>query len=701
MGTRIPRLRRGQAKVAVAPPPDLARRQARSFTLIATTFVLLLVISLAASWGAIRIVDATRAYATGEGRYSKAQKIAVIELHRFAYSGLASDYAAFLAAIAVPRGDRDARIALGSEPVDSAAAAAGFLAGRNDRADVVGLIWLFRAFSWWGPFAAAVADWKEGDRLVGELIGASVRLEEELDSQARAHELDIVDGIDQRLTDLENTFSTHMGEAARAATNLVVAGLGVTIVLLWVVGMAFATRLFRQQLALDRQLAISERRFRHMALHDPLTELPNRVLFRHRLEAALLRVPQGELCAVLCLDLDQFKDINDTLGHPVGDALLAAVTERLREIVRRADTVARLGGDEFAIVQSIGSRLDATNLAARILHELGAPFQLAAHHVVVSASVGIAVAPSDGSDPDLLLKSADIALYRAKSEGRNRFRCFEPEMDAQIRARRELEVDLRSAIAAEEFELFFQPLVSLVTERITGFEALLRWRHPRRGMIPPSDFIPVAEEMGLIIQLGEWVLHESCRQAMSWPEPLKIAVNISTVQFKARNLVEIIAATLKQSGLAPGRLELEITESVMVHDFEAAISDLEQLKELGIGIAMDDFGTGYSSLSYLRCFRFDKVKVDQSFVRELGIKPDGAAIIRAVIGMCQSLGASVTAEGVETEQQLDLLRNERCTEIQGYLVSEPRAARDIPTLIRDFSRNWRRRAEPNPKAQVA
>jgi EAL domain-containing protein (putative c-di-GMP-specific phosphodiesterase class I) len=300
-----------------------------------------------------------------------------------------------------------------------------------------------------------------------------------------------------------------------------------------------------------------------------------------------------------------------------------------------------------------------------------------------------------------LLKGADIALYRAKSDGRNRFRCFESEMDAQIRARRELEVDLRNAIAAEEFELFFQPLVNLAAERIAGFEALLRWRHPRRGMISPSDFIPVAEEVGLIVQLGEWVLRESCRQAMSWPESLKIAVNISTVQFKARNLVEIVTTTLKQSGIAPGRLELEITESVMVHDFEAAISDLKQLKELGIGIAMDDFGTGYSSLSYLRCFPFDKVKIDQSFVRELGIKPDGVAIIRAVVGMCESLGASVTAEGVETDQQLDLLRNERCTEIQGYLVSEPRAARDIPTLINDFSRNWPRRVEAHPRARVA
>jgi diguanylate cyclase (GGDEF)-like protein len=435
----------------------------------------------------------------------------------------------------------------------------------------------------------------------------------------------------------------------------------------------------------------AEAQIAHMAMHDPLTDLPNRVLFRRRLEEALHRVARGEPCAVLCLDLDQFKGVNDTLGHPVGDALLKAVSDRLRRIVRQTDTVARLGGDEFAVVQStVDHPADATAMATRLLRELSAPFDVAGHHVIISTSIGIAVAPGDGSDPDLLLKSADIALYQAKSDGRNRFRYFEPEMDALMQARRELELDLRKAIAADAFELFFQPLVNLEQERITGFEALLRWPHPRRGMVPPAEFIPVAEEMGLIIQLGEWVLRKACEYAMSWPEPLKVAVNISTVQFKTRNLVQAVSEALRESGLDPGRLELEITESVMVHDFDTALSVFHELKELGVGISMDDFGTGYSSLSYLRSFPFDKIKIDQSFVRELGNRSDCTAIIRAVTGMCESLGITATAEGVETEQQLKLLRAERCTEIQGYLVSKPRPAREIPMLIRDFRRSGRR-----------
>ncbi len=434
----------------------------------------------------------------------------------------------------------------------------------------------------------------------------------------------------------------------------------------------------------------AEAQIAHMALHDPLTDLPNRVQFRQRLEDALHRVARGEPCAVLCLDLDQFKAVNDTLGHPVGDALLKAVTDRLRRLVRQTDTVARLGGDEFAIVQSsVNHPADATTLATRLLREFGTPFVVAGHQVVIGTSIGIALAPADGTDPDLLLKSADIALHRAKSDGRNRYRYFEPEMDALMQERRELELALRKAIAGAEFELFFQPLVNLAEQRITGFEALLRWQHPRRGMVPPAEFIPLTEELGLIIQIGEWVLHTACRHAASWPEPVKVAVNISTVQFKARNLVETVIQALQGSGLDPARLELEITESVMVHDFDTALSILHQLKNLGVGISMDDFGTGYSSLSYLRSFPFTKIKIDQSFVRELGKKSDCTAIIRAVTGMCDSLGITATAEGVETAQQLSLLQSEKCTEIQGYLVSKPRPAVEVPKLLTDFIRNGR------------
>jgi diguanylate cyclase (GGDEF)-like protein len=434
----------------------------------------------------------------------------------------------------------------------------------------------------------------------------------------------------------------------------------------------------------------AEAQIAHMALHDPLTDLPNRVQFRQRLEDALHRVARGEPCAVLCLDLDQFKTVNDTLGHPVGDALLKAVTDRLSRMVRQTDTVARLGGDEFAIVQSsVNHPADATTLATRLLREFGNPFVVAGHQVVIGTSIGIALAPADGTDPDLLLKSADIALNRAKSDGRNRYRYFEPEMDAVMQERRELELDLRKAIAGGEFELYFQPLVNLAQERITGFEALLRWQHPRRGMIPPADFIPLAEEIGLIIQIGEWVLHEACRHAASWPEPVKVAVNISTVQFKARNLVETVTLALQESGLDPARLELEITESVMIHDFDTALSILHELKKLGLGISMDDFGTGYSSLSYLRSFPFNKIKIDQSFVRELGKKSDCTAIIRAVTGMCDSLGITATAEGVETAQQLSLLHAEKCTEIQGYIVSKPRPANEVPRLLTEFVRSGR------------
>jgi diguanylate cyclase (GGDEF)-like protein len=438
------------------------------------------------------------------------------------------------------------------------------------------------------------------------------------------------------------------------------------------------------------QQRLAEARMAHMALHDALTNLPNRVLFRQRLVNALHRVPRGEPCAVLCLDLDQFKGVNDAFGHPAGDALLKAVTARLSRIVRQTDTVARLGGNEFAIVQSnVDNPGDTTTLATRLLQEFKTPFEVAGHGVVIGTSIGIAIAPMDGDDPDLLLKSAEIALYQAKSDGRDRYRYFEPEMDALIQARRELETDLRGALAANQFELFFQPSVNLQTERISGFEALIRWRHPRRGMISPAEFIPLAEQIGVIIQIGEWVLREACRYATSWPEPLKVAVNISTIQFKDPTLVHKVTQALLDSGLEPARLELEITESVMISDFDTALAMLHQLRKLGLSIAMDDFGTGYSSLSYLRSFPFDKIKIDQSFVRELGQKSDCTAIIRAVTGMCDSFGITATAEGVETPRQLRLLRAERCTEVQGYLISKPRPAREIPALIRDFSHNGR------------
>jgi diguanylate cyclase (GGDEF)-like protein len=419
-----------------------------------------------------------------------------------------------------------------------------------------------------------------------------------------------------------------------------------------------------------------------MARHDALTRLANRVLFHERLQHALDLSARGNGCAVLCVDLDHFKLVNDTLGHPIGDGLLQAAADRLQACVREVDTVARLGGDEFAIIQFAVERPDdAELLANRIITAFSSPFDIDGHQIVVGASVGVAVAPSDGDTPDKLLKNADIALYLAKTEGRSTVRFFEPEMDARIQLRRTLELDLRSAIARNEFEIYYQPLVNLAASRITGFEALLRWHHPARGLVPPMDFIPLAEETGMIVAIGEWVLRTACFEAENWPTDISVSVNLSPIQFKKSNLVAAVKAALDASGLRPERLELEITETVLMQDEASTLTALHQLRALGVAVALDDFGTGYSSLSYLRSFPFDKIKIDQSFVRNLVNNKESMSIIRAITGLGHSLGMKTTAEGVETLEQLDKLREEGCTEVQGYIFSRPKPASELPLLI--------------------
>jgi diguanylate cyclase (GGDEF)-like protein len=433
-----------------------------------------------------------------------------------------------------------------------------------------------------------------------------------------------------------------------------------------------------------------EQRLEHMAHHDALTNLPNRLRLRQAMESELARVQRGESVAVLCLDLDHFKSVNDTLGHPVGDRLLEAVAERLRQNVRDVDIVARVGGDEFAIVQVAAEQpRGAIILADRLIETLAKPFDLDGHQVVIGTSIGIALAPLDGLDTDQLIKNADMALYRAKADGRGVFRFFEPEMDAKMQARRTLEIDLRKALAEGEFELFYQPLVNLASNEVSGFEALLRWNHPTRGLVPPSEFIPIAEEMGLIVPLGERILRQACAEAAGWPDDIKVAVNLSPVQFKSKTLALAVTSALASSGLPPHRLELEITESVLLQDNEATLTTLHQLRQLGVRISMDDFGTGYSSLSYLRSFPFDKIKIDQSFVRDLSGKEDSLAIIRAVAGLGRNLGMATTAEGVETREQLGYLRQEGCTEVQGYLFSRPLPARNIIPLLESVRKELR------------
>jgi len=421
----------------------------------------------------------------------------------------------------------------------------------------------------------------------------------------------------------------------------------------------------------------------HMACHDALTGLPNRTKLREKMTDALARVRRGERLAVLCLDLDFFKAVNDTLGHPVGDLLLQAVTARLKESVRDTDTVARLGGDEFIVLQvGIEKPEQAGILARRLIETLSAPFDLDGNQVVIGASVGIAFAPSDGSDVDSLLKNADMALYRAKGDGRGAYRFFEMAMDTLVQHRRHLELDLRRALLTEEFIVYYQPLVSAETEKITGFEALLRWKHPVRGLVSPAEFIPLAEETGLIVPLGEWVVRQACKEAANWPKDLRIAVNLSPAQFKSKALVLSVITALAESGISPRRLELEITETVLLTNNEATLATLHQLRSLGVRIAMDDFGTGYSSLSYLRAFPFDKIKIDRTFIQDLGSEPDCLAIVKAVAGLGSSLGMATTAEGVETLDQLRQVREQGCTEAQGYYFSPPLPAGEVQEMLR-------------------
>lgn len=429
----------------------------------------------------------------------------------------------------------------------------------------------------------------------------------------------------------------------------------------------------------------AEARVAHMAHHDGLTELANRVFFQERLGRALQEDTSSKRVAVLCVDLDLFKNVNDSFGHPMGDRLLQMVAARMKSQMREGDLVARLGGDEFAIMlASDASPNEVSSFAARLIDIVSAPYDIGGIEIVIGASIGIAIAPGDGHNCEELMRNADMALYRAKAEGGGCHRFFEREMDRQAQRRRDMEVDLRRAFANGEFELHYQPVVNLSNDRIVAFEALLRWRHPDKGMVSPAEFIPVAEDIGLIVQLGEWVLRTACAEAAQWPSDVKVAVNLSPAQFRSRNLVQVVIGALSHSGLSPLRLELEITESLLLAETEANLAILHQMRELGVRISMDDFGTGYSSLSYLRSFPFDKIKIDRSFVRELAERPDSGAIVRAISGLGRSLKITTTAEGVETRDQLDWLRAEGCDEVQGYIFSAARPAREVRDLLAAF-----------------
>ncbi len=423
-----------------------------------------------------------------------------------------------------------------------------------------------------------------------------------------------------------------------------------------------------------------------MSRHDPVTRLPNRVMFRERVEQALAQLGRGVPFAILSVGLLDFKTINDVFGFPTGEALLRSVADRLAACVRDIDTVARLDTDEFAVLQiGVKQAEEAGELAARLIEFVSGTYILEGHEISLSVSLGIAMAPADGTGSDALIRNGDLALQRARLDGRNACRFFEMEMDARLQARRLMQQDLHVALARNELELYYQPLVELSTERVCGFEALLRWCHPVRGMVSPGEFIPVAEDTGLIVEIGEWVIRRACREAATWPDGVKVAVNVSPLQFKSPNLLACVESALHDSGLQASRLELEVTETVLLRDDGATLDILHRIRDLGVRVSMDDFGTGYSSLSYLRSFPFDKIKVDQSFVRDLATKLDSVAIIRAIAGLGLTLGMRTTAEGVETAAQLGEVKAAGCTEIQGYYFSRPVPASRVQSLIREIA----------------
>ena len=426
----------------------------------------------------------------------------------------------------------------------------------------------------------------------------------------------------------------------------------------------------------------ADEKIAHLAHYDALTDLPNRVLFREQIERELQRTSQGEQFALLYIDIDEFKGINDSLGHHVGDELLKAVAGRIRSCLGEGDLIARLGGDEFAVIQTgVRDVGDVVEFVTRIHELIRQPYQCLGHQLSTDASIGIALAPQDGTDLDQLVKNADLAMYGAKAGGRRTHRFFEPAMDACAKARLAMEQDLRQALVDGGFEIHYQPLVDLVSDEVTGCEALLRWRHPERGMISPAEFIPVAEDTGLIVELGEWVLKTACAEAASWPDHIRVAVNVSPVQLKCPTLALKITSALASSGLRASRLEIEITEAVLIRDDETALTILHQLRNIGVRIALDDFGTGYSSLSYLKRFPFDKIKVDRCFISDITEIDGSSAIVQAVVNIAASRNMTTTAEGVETLEQKQLLRALGCTEMQGYLFSAAKPGPEVRHLF--------------------
>lgn len=631
------------------------------------------------------LLSSVRAYVGGESSWSKAQKDAVYNLQKYAASGSPEDLSHFRANIAVPLGDRSARIEMDQSKPDFEKVREGFVRGGIDPDDVSGMFNLYRRFQWVSFMQRAIAAWIAADRYIVQLDQAGQRLQHEIDSPSPSAErirsiVAEVYVLNDRLTPIENRFVEALGEASRTTyRSLQTVMLAVTPALL-ILGVVLSLRILQQKKR-------AEEHVNYIALHDDLTSLPNRLMLQRRVDQALNRDRRSATrLAILFMDLNRFKVINDSLGQDKGDELLRHVAERLRTQSREGDTVARMGGDEFAVlIENHESLGDISACAQRLVERLSEPYLLGSKECHVTVSMGISVFPSDGTDSRALLKSAEVAMYSAKEAGQNNCLHYSPLMSVHTLERLELESDMAHALERGEFLLHYQPKVNIRTGLITGTEALLRWKHPLRGLVSPMDFIPLAEETGLIVPIGEWVLATACAQNKSWQDKgmtmLSIAVNLSARQFSDPLLLPKLTQIIGASGMDPSSLELEITESMVMVHAERATAVLGKLKSIGVQIAIDDFGTGHSSLAHLKHFPIDILKIDRSFIRDIPGNSGDKKITRAIIAMAHALSLKVVAEGVETADQLTFLRSERCDIVQGYFLYRPLPESEVADVL--------------------
>jgi diguanylate cyclase (GGDEF)-like protein len=631
------------------------------------------------------LLSSVRAYVGGESLWSKSQKDAVFHLQKYAISRASEELRQFRADMAIPLGDHEARVEMDKPTPDLDKVRQGFIRGGIHPDDVDGMFHLYRRFEWVSFMQRAIGAWRAGDRYIVLLDNAGTLLQREIESGSASAEkvqsvLAEISGINDNLTPIENQFVDALSDASRATYRLLQGIMLAATPGLLLFGTVLSVRILQQRKR-------TEDRVNHIAFHDDLTSLPNRLMLNRSLDQAVSRHRRaGTQLAILFMDVDRFKVINDSLGHEFGDILLRQVADRLREHSREGDLAARMGGDEFVVLVENQEKLtDLSTCAQCLVDRLSAPYVLGSREYHITLSIGISVFPSDGHDSQSLLKAADVAMYRAKASGRNNHMYYSPSMEVHTKERLELESDLRHALERGEFLLHYQPKVEIATGLITGIEALLRWKHPLRGLVSPMDFIPLAEDTGLIVPIGQWVLATACARTKAWQDQgfpkLDVAVNLSARQFADPMFLPKLTRIIQASGLDPSSLELEITESVVMSHGECAVAALEKLKSIGVLIAIDDFGTGYSSLAYLKRFAIDTLKVDRSFIRDIPADSSDKKITRAIIAMAHSLKLKVVAEGVETADQLAFLRTQRCDAVQGYLLYRPLPEEEVADVL--------------------